>query len=394
MAQTVEDDQLCRLVPRRAHSCSEPATVALEVRRLRALQGYVDAQAGGRGRGWFRLVFGPAQARRVAAGGKLAVVIGVESSNPFGCRLSETGRATCTKADVDRGVDAYRRLGVRSLFVAHWFDNSFAGAALEGGTKGKFINAMNRLETGHFFATGRCPAARQGEEVQALAPIELEVLGQFFPAAAKLQNVPEPRYPAGRQSNGRGLTPLGAHLVRRLMDRHMLVEVDHLSERARDAVLAIAKARRYPVVSSHNGTGGSWTPAELRTLARVGGVASATPGDAPAEVAKILRLARYGFAGVGLGTDTGGLSSLPAARKGAAPLRYPFKAYDARITFTRQRTGTRTFDLNVDGVAHYGLVADLLADVRRQPRGAAAVRTLFGSAEGYLHMWRRADPGR
>jgi hypothetical protein len=37
---------------------------------------------------------------------------------------------------------------VRSLFIAHWIDNAFAGAALEGGARGAFINTFNRLQTG------------------------------------------------------------------------------------------------------------------------------------------------------------------------------------------------------------------------------------------------------
>ena len=131
VAQTVEDDELCRVMKRRSHSCSEPATIAKEVRELRGLQRYVDARSGGRGRGFFRLVYGPAAARRAIERGRLAVVIGVESSNPFGCRL-EAGRSACTRADVDRGLAAYHRLGIRSLFIAHWFDNAFAGSALAG----------------------------------------------------------------------------------------------------------------------------------------------------------------------------------------------------------------------------------------------------------------------
>ena len=77
------------------------------------------------------------------------------------------------------------------------------------------------------------------------------------------------------------------------------------------------------------------------------------------------------------------------APTGAArsPLRYPFKS--AGFTFGRQHTGTRVFDLNTDGVAHYGLIADLLADMRQRGRGRA-VRSLFHSAEAYLRVWLRA----
>ena len=57
--------------------------------------------------------------------------------------------------------------------------------------------------------------------------------------------------------------------------------------------------------------------------------------------------------------------------------------------FGRQRTGERVFDLNTDGVAHYGLFADLLADVERRTGGAKALGLLFRSAEAYLRTWRR-----
>jgi hypothetical protein len=64
------------------------------------------------------------------------------------------------------------------------------------------------------------------------------------------------------------------------------------------------------------------------------------------------------------------------------------------VRFARQRTGTRTFDLNRDGMAHYGLLPDLLADAARRPGGDAAMRTLLGSAEAYLRTWERAVASR
>ena len=289
VAQTVEDDQLCRVMKRRSHSCSEPATIAKEVRELRGLQRYVDARSGGRGRGFFRLVHGPAAARRVIERGKLAVVIGVESSNPFGCRLRQ-GRTTCTRADVDRGLAAYHRLGIRSLFLAHWFDNAFAGSALEGDLKGAFIGAMNRLETGHYFRVAACPHPGQGEVPSVAPKAAIDLVAPFFDGVAALSTLPVPAYPATRRCNARGLTALGAHLVRRMMKLHMLIEADHLGERARDQVLAIAAAHHYPVVSGHNGTGGAWSASELRRLYALGGIAAATPETAPALVRKLLRL--------------------------------------------------------------------------------------------------------
>jgi hypothetical protein len=183
------------------------------------------------------------------------------------------------------------------------------------------------------------------------------------------------------------------------MDAHMLIEMDHLSERARLTVLQMAEARHYPLVSSHTNTGGFWTPSDLQRLYALGGFATARPDAADKLAQTILsfrRHVRHGqFLGVGLGTDTGGFSALPQPDPGAAnnPLRYPFHSYDGKVQFVCQLAGPRKFNLNTDGVANYGLFADLLAYMRQQPGGAAASRLLFHSAEGYLRTWQAATHG-
>ena len=161
VAQAVEDQPICEIEPRKAHSCDETEVIAAEIKRLRGLERYVDAQSGGPGRGWFRLVEHPREARDVIERGKLAVVIGVESSNLFGCSEIQD-EPQCTRKDVDRGLERAKRRGIRSVFIAHWVDNAFAGAALEGGAKGAFINVFNRYQTGHYFRTAAVPVRGPG----------------------------------------------------------------------------------------------------------------------------------------------------------------------------------------------------------------------------------------
>jgi microsomal dipeptidase-like Zn-dependent dipeptidase len=359
-AMVVEDEPLCNIEPRKSHSCNETETIELEIQRLRQLQDYIDAQYGGRGRGFFRLVFDPRTARRVIEHGRLAVLIGVESSNPFGCRLAN-GQPQCTRSDIDRGIARLKGAGVRTIFPAHWVDNALAGAALEEGDKGTFISAMQLSYTGFAFQTGPCPEPEQGSAC-----------------------------------NTKGLTDLGEYAINKLMDAHMLIEADHLSERARQSVLSIAERRHYPLVSSHTNTGGFWTDTDLRRLYALGGYATARLDDADKLPDAINRYRRFRSAnrylGVGLGSDTGGFNELPGPPK--TPLTYPFRPYRGHVVFSRQQTGTRVFDLGTDGVAHYGLIPDLLAKMQTEPHGREALGLLFHSAEAYLETWNRAVTNR
>ena len=391
VAQTVEDQPLCEIELLGSHDCDETRSVERQVQKLKDLQDYVDAQSGGPGRGWFRLVYDPQQARRAVERGQLAVLIGVESSDLFGCSELRD-QPQCTRDDIDAGIAHFKSLGVRGVFPLHWIDNAFGGAAVEGGDKGTFINAMEGFQTGHFFRTGPCPEEGQGEEMGPFGLPELQQLQSAYPALQSLSFIGLPVYPPGKQCNVKGLTDLGEYLIRRLMDEHMLIEMDHMSEWARLRVLQIAEERSYPLVSSHTQTGGLWTPSDLTRLYALGGLASARPAQARDLSAEILELNQYQSnlsSGVGLGTDTGGFSSLPGPRDDAAtsPLPYPFSF--CQIQFGRQRSGERSFDLNKDGVAHYGLYADLLADMQRQA-GDAALQPLFHSTEAYLEMWQRA----
>lgn len=377
VAQVVEDEPLCEIEPLKSHSCDETETIELGVERLRQLERYVDAQHGGRGRGWLRLVDSPARARRVAERGKLAVVVGVESSNPFGCSQFR-GEPQCTKADIDRGITRFRALGISSLFLAHWVDNALGGAALEGGDKGTFISLFQVEQTGTFFATGPCPEAGQGEEPPVALPAE--VASALSPLAGNA-----PVYPEGKQCNVKGLTDLGRYAVERLLDAGFLIEADHLSERARLELLDIAERRGKPVVSSHTDTGGPWSESTLRRHLALDGLATATPAASADLPAKVARFARLGASAVGLGTDTGGFATLPGPEPGA--LSYPFTLNGT--VFERQRSGERTFDHGADGVAHYGLFADHLAAMASKPGGEAAADLLMRSAEAYLRMWER-----
>ncbi|MGH2793480.1 MAG: hypothetical protein ACRDKG_04165, partial [Actinomycetota bacterium] len=97
---------------------------------------------------------------------------------------------------------------------------------------------------------------------------------------------------------------------------------------------------------------------------------------------------RFTF-GFGYGSDVNGFGSQGGPRSDAAenPVTYPFTGFGG-TTIHRQRSGERVYDINVDGVAHYGLYPDWIEDLRLQG-GDAIVADMLRGAEAYLQMWER-----
>ena len=71
---------LCEVYPLKRNSCNEMDSVRLQARRIRELEGYIDAQNGGPGKGWLRIVRDPFEARRVINKGKLATIAAVKEA--------------------------------------------------------------------------------------------------------------------------------------------------------------------------------------------------------------------------------------------------------------------------------------------------------------------------
>lgn len=128
----VTNGMICSIYPFKDRSCDEMTSIRLQAKLTYDLQAFIDKMYGGTGKGWFRIVTDSAQARQVIEQGKLAVVLGVETSEPFGCKqILDTGQ--CSKADIDKGLDELYALGVRSMFLCHKFDNALCGVRFDEG---------------------------------------------------------------------------------------------------------------------------------------------------------------------------------------------------------------------------------------------------------------------
>jgi microsomal dipeptidase-like Zn-dependent dipeptidase len=382
----VANRQLCDIYPIKKNACYEMDTVRLQAQRTHQLEAYVDSQSGGPGRGWFRVVRSPAEARQVIEDGKLAVVLGVEASEPFGCRQVQSV-PKCTTQQIDAGLDEMYALGVRSMFVCHKFDNALCGVRMDSGTQGVIVNAGNAVSTGRFWQADTCTGPASDNTVD-LSNDSLALLAGPL-AALRPVGVTLPVYPAPPHCNILGLTALGEHMVRGMIQRGMIVEVDHMSQKAANRTLQILEQEQYAgVISGH-----SWTdPTYFRRIMALGGMVSSYGHRSDEYVENWRRIKadrdpRFVF-GMGVGPDANGLGALPAKRPGSQ-VRYPFTSFDGGVTLDRQRTGQRVWDVNTDGVAHYGLLPDWAEDVK-QLGGQEVQDDMARGAEAYLQMWQRA----
>jgi microsomal dipeptidase-like Zn-dependent dipeptidase len=391
----VENRALCELYPYKQNNCNDMASAYKQADDMYALQDYIDAQFGGPGKGFLRIVKSPTEARKVINAGKLALVLGVEVSEVLDCgEFNDIPR--CTAEQINTELDKLEAVGVQSLFPIHKFDNALGGVKFDSGATGVLVNTGNKYATGKFWSAEHCddpdhdnePTNPTGEHAETMYTLFGPVLTQ------PLFQGQLPVYPPAPLCNPHGLTPLGEHLIREMMRRGMIIETDHMSMRARRQTLDLIEANNnYPgVISSH-----SWgDPGSQKRIQKLGGLVGPITHEANGFVAdwreiRANRDPRF-FFGVGFGSDINGLHAQPVPRPDAAqnPVRYPFRSFDGGTVIDRQHSGTRTYDINSDGVDHYGLYPDWVEDLRKVG-GSQIVDDLANGAEAYLQLWARAE---
>ncbi len=416
---------LCELVvgidaqPER-HSCNDMVNVDKILEDTRHLERYIDALHGGPGQGWFRIVESPEDARREIRAGNLAVILGIETSVLFDCFLVPFGDfSPCTEADVVAKLDEYYDRGVRVLFPVHKYDNGFSAG---DGDRG-IIDIGNFGHTGHFNNYVECPAElltfpggfddggvpfgglNQPREIyDSPPPIDMSglpdnVVGTLLPFLGLLAAGPL----EGEYCQNHGLTPLGEFLIREMMKRGMIIEVDHLPRKSYKRAYEMLVENDYPAMGTH-GRNNNGLLYELGGKSKFNFGRCRNPNqpstlDDNLQARVQLMRERGAYPSEGFGFDLNGFAGAPGPRFGPASrctnqtdagVTYPFTSYAGDVTFARPVVGDRTLDFNTEGMVHLGLVAELIEDVRRDGVTDAELEPLFKSAEGYLRVWEKS----
>lgn len=467
---------------------------------------------------WMEIAYSAADARRIIANGKLAVVLGVEYD-----RLADFFPESGTiEEKVEVALDRLTREGVRHIFPIHLADNIFGGYDLN----------KDVLNLNSYYLNGRFSDVRDGAPHNVTYKafgdlpgpgehLRLQLFGEGF-AGVEIYGNPtyrpgssaEPRaggvtlldldfpgiyaamgsiasdeaFRSFTQTNFRidaltlvgdlqrtmdqygryrthvnalGLTDAGRTMFGAMMRRGLLIDIDHLSALATDTALAILERNDYPVISGHNDYRslhtrhrheGQHTDEQLLRIAALGSVAGSV-GNIGNDVmgAELCQgtswawlkgyeyaMRRMPGAGIGIGTDMNGFLGGPGPRFGPqacssrvsenagdvtmhrgvlyrhysrATVGYPeenfavsvplpttstlrtthVSAYRWAPPMAACTTGTRTFDFNTDGLAHIGLVPDMMQDCRNLGMTPPALRMFMGSAEAFVRMWEKAE---
>ena len=438
----VDNSALCNVYPVKKNSCNEMDGVRLQAKRMFQLQDYIDAQSGGPGEGWLRVVSTPAQARQSINAGRMALILGIEVSELFDCR-EILDQAQCTTKQIDDRLQEVYDMGVRQMELTNKFDNALSGVTGDGGTTGAVVNSGNRQVTQHWWDMQTCPdkapagknkpvsgdqhdrthsnigdvTPGNGEGIDALAGRVLDTFG------GATKGYVAPTYGPGPQCNSRGLTALGKHVIKSMISKGMIFDPDHMSAAAQrsaldmiqseiiPAELALAKKEhRAPilpaVMSSH-----SWANDVIyQRIYQLDGVVAPRTDDAASFVKDWLRhkdwatkQAPKGYVfGMGYGADTNGLGGQPGPRtKAKTKVDYAkgFTSAVGNVKIKQQTSGLRTFDINTEGVSEYGMFADwfqelrLAADEVKPGLGKQITADMLNGSETYLDLWERAVYG-
>jgi microsomal dipeptidase-like Zn-dependent dipeptidase len=249
----------------------DKSAIQIQVNGMKAMVDFVDAQAGGRGLGWMQIAYSPEQARRIIAENKLAVILGMEVDSLGNWRRLSDLEKMCG-GNLERARELIRLeldwlygLGIRQITPIHLTNNAFGGTAIY----------LRFLETVNWFVTGenwtvedawqsgvRYRLDQDGADVVdgvqrsvvgtgGLQRRQRQTLVDYIPGIRELFKPEETQQIGGGHANTRGLNKYGVVLLQEMMRRGLIIDVDHMSEKATDTALTMAEENQYPVICSH-----------------------------------------------------------------------------------------------------------------------------------------------
>jgi microsomal dipeptidase-like Zn-dependent dipeptidase len=251
----------------------DKSAIQIQVSGMKEMVKFVDSQSGGPGKGWMQIAYSPEQARQIISENKLAVILGVEVDSLGNWRRLSDLEKMC-HGDLEQArqligleLDWLYGLGVRQITPIHLTNNAFGGTAIY----------LRFLETVNIFVTGerwevedawqsgvRYRLDQDGADLMdgvertvagsgpGLQRRQRQTLVDQIPGIRRLFGAAETPRIGGGHANIRGLNKYGVVLLEEMMKRGLIIDVDHMSEKATDTALTLAEEHQYPVITSHS----------------------------------------------------------------------------------------------------------------------------------------------
>jgi microsomal dipeptidase-like Zn-dependent dipeptidase len=341
----------------------------------------------GRHPDFMEVAYGAADIKRIVQANKIAIVLGVEIDNIGNFNqlpaslLAYPGPG---EAIINGEILRLYNQGVRYVLPIHVMDNAFGGTAIY---KDDFNTANQRETADHHYWEIEC--ADVGDDItHTYTEVNdpLRAAGAFVKLGLDpfRHSGPGPVCPGGAPGkskghrNARGLTLQGIFAIKAMMKRGMIVDIDHMSHHSAEKTLEIGEQFGYPIVSGHSGIRGyagadaenSRTRHQLERISKLHGMfglgsdgvdrsawanqyqaAMNIMGYPTANPSKAI----YRNGAISFGSDLNGLV------KGPIPGGGDRVKYGA---FAKSTSGSKSWDYNSEGVAHYGMMADFVVDLR------------------------------
>ncbi len=357
----VDFTPLCKCMPEKnmkpGLQCDEMSSVDVQ---LQAAIDFADQ------RDWVKIARTPGEARQIINSGKLAMVLAIEVTGLF------------NNDDWSDRLDFYyNRYHVRSIQLAHQMDNRFTGVAPHHFIF-KFFKILEDLDVGN-----RPPG------------FDLDRAGR----------------------NRRGLTAEGKLLARAMMERHMIVDIAHMSERAVNDLHEIAiDMNYYPLVLSHGHLRSimmnkkqkeeKTTPDHIiRMIRETGGMiglrtgservktysASGVPNDCDGSIKSFAQAYRYGTLGlkvdIAFASDFNGFIQQLRPRFGGDRETCGASGDPIRVKSQRgKQSQPLGSPLDYQGFGHIGLEGDIIRELKNFGVDTTA---LENSSETFIRVWER-----
>lgn len=355
------------------YACDDMSNIDRQLDRFNELDRKYD---------WFEIALTPWHARKIIHEGKLAVVLSAESSHML---------PTHSEGDFKAQLEKLRQKGLRSLQIVHERDNDFAGAAPHRSNFWPHEITSNPVTAIKAWFEG---------DGEWLNPFDLDARGK----------------------NVKGLSDRGRELIDALIQRRMLIDVSHYSEKTFDDVYALVTSenyKNYPLYASHSRFKGLLeeeekdllkefltTDEQIDKIKAVGGMVgvrtgpnhvmhdsdSGVPNDCPGSsksYAQFISYAKKKGLKIAFGSDFNGVTQQVGPRYGEE------RCYAARMAGRHpdlvempepQPRNPKRFD--TDGLKHIGYLPNLYEDIKAL--GTNGVEALNEGAENFIVMWEKA----